>query len=505
MPCFPKPTSRSAARWAALLIAALPAIAGAQHSCQERKRAANVPAKGGNAAIWPWDLLHHAITLDLTQGSIIRASCAITATPRGESLSALPLQLEGLTVDSVVMDGQQLAFTHAGMDLEIALPQAYGPADTITLTVHYGGDPITDPSGFGGFYTTSAYSYNLGVAFQSVPHSYGRVWFPCADNFTERSTFEFIVTTNAPWNAWCNGTLLAQWQPTPGTIARHWRLQGSIPSYLASVAAANYAVVRDTLTSISGAAVPVTLTARPQDTTAMKNSFVNLPAAFSLFESRFGAHRWERVGYVLTPQGAMEHVTSIHYPQSIANGTLTYQAVMAHELAHHWFGDLVTCESAEQMWLNEGFAEYLSYLFIEEVNGPDAYMANVRANHRAMLQRAHIDDQGWWALNAVPQQWTYGKHVYNKGADVLHTLRSYMGYDAFGQGLASFIDAHAHEPVSVELLRDHLEQATGIPLQDFFSDWVMQPGWAAFEVEGMDVQPQQADGTFPTAVIVQQK
>lgn len=486
--------------FSALLIAA---SAHAQHDCSSTKHAAHGTARGGGG-LWPWDITHQRITLDLTQGNLISGRCDIDAAARQDGLATLPLQLLALTVDSVVMANEQIGFVQDGEDLTIQLPQSYVAGEAVALSIHYGGDPVTDASGFGGFYTTGTYSYNLGVAFTSVPHSFGRAWFPCADNFTERSSYEFIVTTTAPWNAWCNGALIDEWQPTPTTITRHWRLDESIPAYLASVAAANYAVARDTLSSITGTEVPVTLTARPQDTTAMKSSFINLPAAFERFEQWFGHYRWNRVGYVLTPQGAMEHATSIHYPQGIATGSLAYQAVMAHELAHSWFGNLVTCDRAEEMYINEGFSEYLSYLFIEEVNGPTAYRDQVRLNHRNMLLRAHLDDQGWWALDNVPQQWTYGKHVYQKGADVLHSLRSYMGDSLFRVGLTSFLDTYAFEHVNTVMLRDHLNQATGLDLTDYFTDWIQQPGWAAFEVEAFDydVLP---NGSTEVVVMVQQK
>jgi hypothetical protein len=497
--------ARFVRRCTATVSVLLALTAAGQHDCQSSKHGAHGSAKGGGLPLWPWDILHQRITLDLTQGNLISGQCEISATPREAGLATLPLQLLALNVDSIVMDGVLLPFTHTGIELSVQLPQAYTPTDTIAFTVHYSGDPVLDPSGFGGFYTTGTYLYNLGVAFTSVPHSYGRAWFPCADNFTERSSYEFIVTTTAPYTAWCNGELLSETQPTASTITRHWRLDESIPSYLASVSAANYAVVRDTLTSITSEEIPVTLVARAPDTTAMKNSFINLQGAFDRFEQWFGPYRWNRVGYVLTPQGAMEHATSIHYPQSIANGSLSYQDVMAHELAHHWFGNLVTCERAEEMYINEGFAEYLAYLFLEEVNGATAYASTVRANHRTMLLRAHLDDEGWWALSEMPQEWTYGEHTYNKGADVLHTLRSYMGDSLFRVGLTSFLDTYAFEHVNTEMLRDHLNQVTGLDLTDYFADWIQQPGWAAFEVEAVEVEDQQPNGTYPVVVTFQQK
>ena len=486
---------------ALLLLLATSSLA-AQHSCLDTKRSrGNAQRSDGDLATWPWDLLHQRIELDLTRGNIIQGACTITATPR-ITTPELPLHLLALTVDSVTHATGTLPFTHTGELLTITPPPT-PPGDTLTFTVHYHGDPVTDPSGFGGFYTTSPYTYNLGVAFESVPHSYGRAWFPCVDNFTERNSYEFLVKTHAGRTAWCNGELLATIPLGGDTTVYHWLHQETIPAYLASVAASTYTAARDTFASISGDQIPVALIARPQDTTALKNSFLNLPIAFAAFEQRFGPYRWNKVGYVLTNQGAMEHSTSIHYPASIADGTLAFEAIMAHELAHQWFGDLVTCERAEEMYINEGGAEYLSFLFLEAVYGRARYMNEVRRNHRAMVQRAHLLDEGWWPLSEVPQEWTYGEHSYNKGADMWHGLRGVMGDSAFFNGLTSFLDSFAFRPVNTALLEAHLSTFSGMDLQPFFDAQVRQGGWAAFELDSMAVQ--QSGESYDLTLHIEQK
>ncbi len=477
----------------------------AQHDCRSSKQHRHgAVAKGGGGGLWPFDIVHQRITLDLTVNNTISAACMVRATPRQADLSALPLDLIALTVDSVTWSSGQLSFTHVGGSLSIDLGGPVAMGDTVEVTVHYRGTPALDPSGFGGFYLTGTHAYNLGVAFQSVPHSYGRSWFPCADNFTERNSYEFIVRTAGGRNAWCNGYLVSETALGGDTLVRHWRIDETMPAYLASVAASNYTVVRDTFPSIGGAQIPVDLVARPPDTTNMKNSFIHLRESFDAFEYWFGAYSWNKVGYVLTPQGAMEHSTSVHYPQFIANGSLQYENIMAHELAHQWWGDLVTCDRAEEMWLNEGFAEYLSYLFLEAVYGPGKYRQVVKANHRKMVHRAHLIDQGWWALSEVPQEWTYGEHSYNKGADACHTLRGYLGDDLFRSGLTSFLQANAFQPVNSVMLRDHLTLVTGMDMSDFFTDWIQQPGWSSFEVDSFQVGAP-SGANWPVSVHVQQK
>ena len=498
-------------RSAAYILAFLSFVPGrsmAQTSCQEARSSSSLHhGKRSSTATRSdsIDLLHHRIELDLTsvgQGEI-HGRCQLRFTPLVTGVTELKLDLLDLTVDSVTTTTGPLSFLQVAEVLDIDLGPSQGLGDTLEVTVHYGGDPATDASGFGGFYTNGGIAYNLGVAFTAQPHSFGRAWFPCFDNFVERSTFEFVVTTTGGRSAWCNGHLISQSFPGGDTVVTHWALDETMPAYLASVASANYSVVRDTFPTQAGGAVPVDLVALPGDTSAMKASFVHLSDAFACFEERLGDHRWERIGYVLTPVGAMEHATNIAYPRSIADGSTTYETTMAHELAHHWFGDLVTCKRAEEMYLNEGFAEFLSYVFEEHVYGRNAYMQLVRENHRAMVHRAHLLDEGWWPLADVPQDRTYGEHSYNKGADVLHTLRGYLGDSLMFAGLRDFLSAFAFQAVGTTDLRDHLSQVTGVDLTAFFDDWVLQPGWAAFEVDSF-VTAQQG-GVQVVTVHVEQK
>jgi len=468
----------------------------AQTTCQAGKHSsAQGQAKGGpqDQRSDSIDLLVTRVHLNLLDApnDLIHAMCVLRLVPKVSGVTQLRFDLIDLTVGSVLDENNQpLGFNHVNGVLQVDLAQPAGPADTMDITVFYDGEPAVDPSNFGGFYLENNYIYNLGVAFDAQPHSYGRAWFPCFDNFVERCAFSFHVTTRGGRKVWCNGAELGVVSLGGDTTLTHWSIDEPIPSYLASVAAANYAVVHQEFPSIGGTNIPVDLVALPGDTTAMKSSFLHLQDAFNRFETCFGAYSWNRIGYCLASRGAMEHPTNITYPDFIADGSLQYEATMAHELAHQWFGDLVTCDRAEEMYLNEGFAEYMSYLFLEAVYGPDRYRSTVRANHYDMLRRCHWEDGGqYFALSEVPQDWTYGEHSYNKGADVLHSLRSYLGETLFCQGLTSFLDAHAFQPVSSELLRDHLSTATGADLTDFFDDWIFQPGWAAFEVDSFDVDP----------------
>jgi aminopeptidase N len=167
--------------------------------------------------------------------------------------------------------------------------------------------------------------------------------------------------------ALCNGALISTIDNGNGTKTWNWEMNEEIPSYLACVAVGNYAPAYFNYYGIEDT-IPVQLGAVAADTSDMKNSFVHLTDALSIFENHFGPYRWNKVGYSLVPftGGAMEHATNIAYPNFMVNGNTLYEDFLVHELSHHWFGDLATCETAEDMWLNEGWASYCVYLFYEK-------------------------------------------------------------------------------------------------------------------------------------------
>ncbi len=430
------------------------------------------------------DVLNYGLYMDFTQAgsSIISSSCEVKFTTKMD-VTSISLDLLQMTIDSIIYHGNPISFGYNDTLLVPHFGSTLTTGTTDSLSIYYTGTPQQDPSTFGGFYFAGGYYFNLGVGFESIPHNFGRVWHPCFDNFVERATYDIEVLTNNAQTAYCGGTRTnVQSVGTDSTLTT-WRLNTAIPTYLASIAVAEYTHVEDNYFSTSqGINIPVWLTSKAADTTNFKNSFVNLNNAMSTYENRFGPYNWERVGYVLVPfgGGAMEHATNIAYPIATINGSLVYETLMAHELSHHWWGNWVTCETAEEMWINEGLASYCESLFLEDVYGTDAYKTYVRDNHYNVIHKAHIDDEGFYALNAVPLNHTYGATTYNKGADVMHTLRSYMGDAKFFEALQSVQTAYGGSDVSSEEFRDQMNTISGVDVTDFFNDWIMNPGFSHF-------------------------
>ena len=186
----------------------------------------------------------------------------------------------------------------------------------------------------------------------------------------------------------------------------------------------------------------------------------------------------------------MEHATNIAFMRDLVPfGAASNQHIMAHELAHHWFGDLATCRTASEMWLNEGWASYTERLFDEWLINRATYDANVRSNHKEMLQFAHVRDGGYWPLNNVPHAYTYSNHTYELPSDKIHTLRTYMGDSLFYAGLRHYLNTHLFTHATSEDLENALEEETGLELSNYFDDWIETPGWAGFEVDSFRFEP----------------
>jgi len=263
-------------------------------------------------------------------------------------------------------------------------------------------------------------------------------------------------------------------------------LSDEIPTYLASVAVANYRQVNWTVNALNGIK-PITLVGVATDTNAMKIGFVNLKSCINGFENYFGPYYWNRVGYCLVPfnSGAMEHATNIAYPRAVA-GNLAYEAeLMAYELSHHWWGDLITCETAEDMWINEGMATYSSYLFTEWQYGKPSYLAKYKSEHDKLLQFLHKKEGGFRAISGIPHNLTYGDHVYKKGADVAHTLRGYMGDSAFFNGCKYTMLNNSLKSLNSIEFRNLLRTSSGQNLTDFFNNWVLSEGWSHFAIDSV--------------------
>ena len=438
-----------------------------------------------------FNVLKYTINLEIgtTANPQLAGNTQIRFAPKLNNRTFIRFDLLKLIVDSVKENTSLLTYAYNDTILKVNFTAPKNTTDTSIFTVYYHGIPQIDGTGWGGFYFDNTqgaqYAYNLGVGFGAKPHNYGRVWFPCFDNFVERSKYEFNIASDSTRRAYCNGQLMSD-IVTGTKRTRKWILNEEVPSYIVNVALANYTQVNWTVNTLSGIK-PITLVGVAADTTAMKTAFVNLKSCINGFENYFGPYKWNRFGYCLVPfnSGAMEHATNISYPRALI-GNLTYEAdLMAHELAHHWWGDLITCETQEDMWINEGMATFSSYMFTEWQYGKTAAINKIKTVHEDLLHFLHKNEGGFRAISGIPHSVTYGDHVYKKGADVAHTLRGYMGDTAFFTGAKYTMQQNAFKSINSNEFRDYLQTSSGQNLGDFFNNWVFSGGWSHFAIDSV--------------------
>jgi aminopeptidase N len=437
-----------------------------------------------------------------TTAKTIDGTTKVVLSSKLDGINQVTLELLDLTVNEVKVDGNVVTdFEHNNPFLYVPLSSPINTGDEVEVEVSYSGEPFHE--GWGGFHFSGSYAFNLGVGFVSDPHNLGKAWFPCIDDFHDRAFYEMFITVEEPKKAVCGGTLLEVINNGNGTKTYHWKMEEDIPTYLASVAVGEYENVPSVFESMSGEDIPIGIYVRPADTSKVEGSFANLIPILDAFENYFGPYPWERVGYVGTAIGAMEHATNIAYPHGSINGNLSNEWLFSHELSHMYFGDLVTCESAEDMWLNEGWAVFCELMYREGIYGVDALREEYRDKHFNVLKSAHVIDNGYRALYGIPTEYTYGETVYQKGGIVTYTLRHYMGDDLFFPAVQAYLDEYQSNFASSWNLRDALSQHSGMDLTDFFDAWVFAPGFPEFSVRWFSIETN--GDNFDVTVVANQR
>lgn len=450
-----------------------------------------------------FDLLHYDIAIDVTDytGQTIKAATTVThvALVAGADLR-LDL-IDQLTVDSVTSTGGTLPFSHANDLLTIDLPpMAVG--DTGDVTVHYHGPPAQDPD-WGGFSFGLGYIYNLGIGLTTIPPNFGKVWYPCFDSFVERASYTYHVKSAGTYRAHCQGEFLGEVQLGGDTVVRSFVLDQEIPTHISAIAVANY-VDSDYVHTGAYGDIPVRLTAKPAALDDMASKMISLGDAIDAYEFWYGPYPYDRVGYVLTTDGALEIAENIAYPDFMPGQPLMdNRGLFGHELGHHWWGDHVTPRTHNDMWLKEGPAEYSAHLLEEWAFGPDAFVDVVKDNMLYVLEEAHVQDGGFQALSPMPDQYIYGLHTYYKGAAVMHNLRGYLGDSLFRHGMSTVQMEHGNSDLDANGFMAALESATGVELDDFFNAQVFAPGFSVFTVQSSNSA--QNGGGFLVDLVLRQR
>jgi len=431
------------------------------------------------------DVINYQINLEIGNytNQTIKGNTVITFSPKFDQTKIVKFDLLELNIEKIIVGGKQIKkFDYDKNIISINLNKLINKKDTLKIDIYYSGKPQKDAY-WGGFYFTPKSTFNMGVGMASIPPCFGRVWFPCIDNFTDKATYNYHITVENDLIAACSGNLINQTTNKDKSITYNWEIKQPIPTYLASVSVANYSLVSKMVDN-EGVKIPVEIYVYKSNEEKAEKSFANVQQCLNIFDSLFFDYQWDKIGFVESDfdGGAMEHATNINYPTYAIDGTLNWERLWVHEFSHSWFGNLVTCKTIEDMWLNEGWASYCESIFMENFYGNEVFKNYVRKNHFDVLTNAHLNDKGYFAVYGIPQSITYGSTVYNKGASVVHTLRNYVGDDLFFAALKKYFKDFAFQNIDTKEFKDSLSSYTGINLNDFFDFWVYEKGFNHFSV-----------------------
>ena len=425
----------------------------------------------------------HLNNFDFTNHTL-QAQTIVTLTAVN-STNAIALELKSLTVSAVTATGANVSnFAQNGDVLTINLASALAANASASFTITYGGHTFNES--WGGVMWSGNYVCNMGVGFESIPHNLGKCWFPCVDNFTDKATYDVYVTVPTTTAAICGGNLENDTNNGDGTHTVHYNVPQEIATYHISFAIGDYVEWTDTYNGLERD-IPITVYVKPSQINNVPGTFVHVKDIASFYENNFGAYPFNRIGYVVTSVGCMEHVDNIGITSGVVTGNTTQEEYVAHELSHMYFGNKVTCATAEEMWLNEGFAQFCGVFYRSEIYGEDDFQQAMSSKTNNITNWCKSENN-WIPLNNVPQTMTYDNSaVYNRGAVVVNTMMNYMGRETFLEGLRSYLNTYNYNAASSEQLRDALTATTGIDMTGFFDTYVFTAGMPHYGVDLLNV------------------
>jgi len=420
-----------------------------------------------------FDVLHYGFdwTFDY-HASWIQGKARILIESTVPKLERVNLHLaDSMMVTGIQQNNQDLVYSHANGQLDISLPEILASGDRIEFAVSYRGSPQT------GLYFSQ--HNNQPIIWSLVEPSLAREWFPCYDHPSDKASADFRITVPPNLVAASNGTLKGTVVNADTTVTYVWEESYPIATYLISVAISNYQILSDQYVT-DNHIMDVTHYVYPEHAQAAQTDFAVTVPQIAFFSQAFGEYPFlkEKYGMAEIPGGtAMEHQTCTSYPVRAVTGDNTYDWLIAHELAHQWWGDLVTPEDWADIWLNEGFATYSDALWHEHVYG----FPGLKQRMEAFRERYFSHTGQEHPIYDPPLGHLFCATEYQKGAWVLHMLRFVVGDTNFDAILRRYAQDFAYANVDTSDFQNVCEEVYGGSLEWFFSQWIYGSGYPAYQ------------------------
>jgi len=430
----------------------------------------------------PIDAEHYFLDLALNPDARrLDGTCGLYLVAVEGGVRRVVLDLVGLEVETArEVGGPDLAFEQRDGELSIDLGRTLAAGERIELAIEYGGRPLKGLWFVGDADGAPTQVFTQGECEDS------RFWFPCLDHPADRATSELRVSMPAHWTSVAAGRRLES-EVRAGRKVEHWRIDAPHPCYLTTLVAGEFLVKEDVWDGVA-----LWFLADPRYEEWMEASFEQTDEVLAFLSDvtgrRYPYSKYSQACVDGFPFGGMENITAT----TLTDATLadergsrdaTSHGLVAHEAAHQWFGDLLTCADWSHVWLNEGFATYMTALYFERSLGPDDF----RVRMRDMQDQYAAGDVGSARRPTVhdvyrdPLDLFFGGHTYQGGAARLHLLRRELGDRDFFAGIRRYVADNAGRGVVTDDLRVALEEVSGRDLARFFEQWFRRPGYPEFE------------------------
>ena len=439
-----------------------------------------------------FNLLHTELHLEPRwEDQTLKGKAILTLKPHFYAQSTLMLDAKEMQVMAVKHGNNALTFRNDGRKLTISLGKSYTPKDTLKIIIDYVAQPEKikpipgeENKSEKGLYFINPLGKVKGLPTQLWTQGETQCnsgWFPTIDAPNQKHTQDIFLKVDKKYTTLSNGVLVSSTDAGNGYRIDHWKQKLPHSVYLTMIAVGDFVKVVDP----NFKRFEVSYYLEPEYAPHALKIFGRTPAMIEFFEKILGVpYPWEKYAQIPIRKfisGAMENTTATTHAISVMKNPnqlvdANDDAVIAHELFHHWFGDLVTCESWGHLPLNEAFANYSEFLWATHYYGKDEGDYTYLMDLHSYLSESQSKKESLIRHHYGNSEEMFDAHSYQKGGRILHTLREEIGDDAFFASLNKYLTQHAFQTVEVEDLRIAFEKTTGRDLKWFFDQWFKSPG-----------------------------
>lgn len=385
-----------------------------------------------------------------------------------------PAEKTGMIVERITIDEQPLTFQQKGESLEIQLPDGIRKDTELTFQINYHGIPadglIIDANKYG-------HRTFFGDNWPNRAHH----WLPSVDHPSDKASVEFIVTAPDHYQVIGNGIQVEETNLLNGQKLTHWREDAPLPTKVMVIGAADFAVQR--AGDIMG--IPISSWVYPENRQAGFYDYAQALQVLPFFIEKVGPYSYPKLANVQskTRYGGMENASNIFYYENSVTGGQEQETLIAHEIAHQWFGNSASEGNWHHVWLSEGFATYFTTLYMEAQHGIEAARELLVEDREQIVSFAGRNDSPVIDTRITNYNELLNVNSYQKGGWVLHMLRRQIGDEAFWQGIRQYYTRFRNSNALTKDLQEIMEQASGQKLGSFFQQWLYRGGIPMLEVK----------------------